>query len=78
MDSIHMEDHTHDQDLDDALLDAAMFKARLALEQAGLTVQDVLDELPAAGNEAMRRHYGDAFVDELERLHAELRGPSGV
>jgi hypothetical protein len=34
----------------------------LALEEAGLTAQDLLDELPVAGVELMRREYGDGFV----------------
>lgn len=44
------------------------------LERAGLTVDDLLDELPAAREEIMREEYGDAFMDALEREHAMLRG----
>lgn len=46
-----------------------MHRAVRALEDAGLTTQDLLDEIPVVGNELMRKEYGDAFVDELERLH---------
>ena len=46
-----------------------MHQAARALEDAGLTTQDLLDEIPVVGNELMRKEYGDAFVDELERLH---------
>ena len=31
--------------------------------------QDLLAELPAARDEAMRRLYGDELFDDLERLH---------
>jgi len=37
------------------------------LEEADMTAQDLLDELPAAGEEVMRRIYGDALVDDLLR-----------
>jgi hypothetical protein len=50
-------------------LEELMHRAALALEEAGVTAQDLLDELPIAGIELMRREYGDAFVDELERIH---------
>ncbi|HVC82427.1 MAG TPA: hypothetical protein VNL35_18220 [Chloroflexota bacterium] len=50
-------------------LEDLMHQAVRALEEAGLTTQDLLDEIPVVGNELMRKEYGDAFVDELERLH---------
>jgi hypothetical protein len=43
-------------------LEELMHRAALALEEAGLTAQDLLDELPVAGVELMRREYGDGFV----------------
>jgi hypothetical protein len=49
-----------------------MTRAALALVSAGVTVQDILDGLPAAREEWMRARYGDAFVDDLERQHAAL------
>lgn len=46
-----------------------MAQAVKVLEEAGMTAQDLLDELPAAGEEVMRRIYGDALVDDLLREH---------
>jgi hypothetical protein len=46
-----------------------MSQAAQVLEEAGITVQDLLDELPAAGEEVMRQIYGDALVDDLLREH---------
>jgi hypothetical protein len=54
-------------------LDELMHRAARALEEADVTVEDLIDALPEVGNELMRREYGDAFVDELERLHAARR-----
>ena len=51
-----------------------MAQAARALEEAGLTVQDLLDELPAAGEAVMRQIYGDALVDDLLREHRALEG----
>jgi bifunctional DNA-binding transcriptional regulator/antitoxin component of YhaV-PrlF toxin-antitoxin module len=47
------------------------------LENAGLTVEDLLAELPAVREEILREDYGDAFVDELARRHAAVRGAPG-
>ena len=54
-------------------LEDLMHRAARALEDAGVTAQDLLDEIPLAGNELMRKEYGDAFVDELERIHGTAR-----
>jgi hypothetical protein len=54
---------------EDRALASAMAQAAQVLEEAGLTAQDLLDELPAAGEEVMRRLYGDALVDDLLREH---------
>ncbi len=48
--------------------------AARVLADAGLSVQDLIDELPAAREQIMREEYGDEFVDALEREHAALRG----
>jgi hypothetical protein len=47
------------------------------LENAGLTVEDLLAELPAVREEILREDYGDEFVDELARRHAAVRGAPG-
>ncbi len=53
----------------DAELAKQMQHATDILKAAGLTVQDVLNELPAARAEIMRAAYSAEFVRELERLH---------
>ena len=68
--------------LDDALLlipqdeqlAALMPRAAAALAAAGVTTQDLLDDLPAARSAVMREAYGDAFMDALAREHAALHG----
>ncbi len=52
---------------DDRELASATAQAMRVLEEADMTAQDLLDELPAAGEEVMRRIYGDALVDDLLR-----------
>lgn len=59
---------------DDAELTALMNRAARALEAAGITAQDLIDELPAVQEELLRQDLGDAFVDELYRLHAAHAG----
>lgn len=54
---------------EDRELALAMARAAQAMEDAGMSAQDLLDELPAAGEEVMRRIYGDALVDDLLREH---------
>ncbi len=68
--------------LDDALLlipqdeqlAILMAQAAAALAAAGVTTQDLLDDLPAARSAVMRDAYGDAFMDALAREHAALHG----
>ncbi len=68
--------------LDDALLlipqdeqlATLMARAAAALAAAGVTTQDLLDDLPAARSAVMREAYGDAFMDALAREHAALHG----
>ncbi|HVC80327.1 MAG TPA: hypothetical protein VNL35_07500 [Chloroflexota bacterium] len=62
---------TEDQH-DDAALTALMNSAARALEEAGLTAQDLIDELPEIQEEMLRQDLGDAFVNELRRMHAAL------
>lgn len=57
----------------DAHLEELMQRGREALTQAGLSVQDLLDELPAARNEVMVETYGAVFLEELERLRQEMQ-----
>ncbi len=59
---------------EDHELEAVMAQAARALEEAGMTVQDLLDELPAAGEDVMRQIYGDALVDDLLREHGAIDG----
>jgi bifunctional DNA-binding transcriptional regulator/antitoxin component of YhaV-PrlF toxin-antitoxin module len=44
------------------------------LQNAGLTVDDLLGELPAVREEILREEYGDDFVEALARAHAALHG----
>ena len=55
-------------------LETVMAQAVQVLEEAGMTVQDLLDELPAAGEEVMRQIYGDALVDDLLQEHGAVEG----
>ena len=45
-----------------------------ALEEAGITAQNFLDNLPKAREEVMVEEYGEEFVRELEHRHATLLG----
>jgi len=51
---------------------SAIDRAAAVLEQAGMTVDDLLDDLPAIRNEVVRKMYGDEFMDELGRQFAAL------
>ncbi|HXT35227.1 MAG TPA: hypothetical protein VN837_06585 [Chloroflexota bacterium] len=62
---------TEDQH-EDAALTALMNSAARALEEAGLTAQDLIDELPTVQEEVLRQDLGEAFVNELRRMHAAL------
>lgn len=56
----------------DEHLEELMRRGREALAAAGITTQDLLDELPAARNEVMLEAYGATFLDELEKLRQEM------
>ncbi|HST86837.1 MAG TPA: AbrB/MazE/SpoVT family DNA-binding domain-containing protein [Ktedonobacterales bacterium] len=62
----------------DAHLAALMERGAAALSAAGLTVQDVLDELPAARAEVMREAYSTEFLEELDQLHAAAQRSKGT
>lgn len=49
-----------------------MDRAARVLAQAGLTVDDLLDDLPRIRDQVVRERYGDAFMDELGRERAAL------
>jgi AbrB family looped-hinge helix DNA binding protein len=57
----------------DSHLAQLMDRAAAALARLGLTSDDLLADLPAAGEEAMRRAYGDELVDDLKEVHARTR-----
>ncbi len=54
---------------EDRELALVMARAAQALEEAGMSAQDLLDDLPAAGEEVMRQIYGDTLVDDLLHEH---------
>jgi hypothetical protein len=56
-----------------AQLAVLMERAAQALAMAGLTVQDLIDDLPAARKEVVEEAYGAEFVQHLEQLQAEAR-----
>ena len=62
----------------DKHLAVLMERGARALGDAGLTAQDVIAELPILGDKLMRERYGDAFVDELARIHAEIHSGDGA
>jgi hypothetical protein len=51
--------------------------AAAALARLGLTTDDLLADLPAAGETAMRAAYGDDLVDELAATHQQARAARG-
>ena len=57
----------------DGHLAQLMDGAVAALARLRLTSDDLLVDLPAAGEEAMRRVYGNELVDELAAVHARTR-----
>ena len=59
---------------EDPRLALAMAQAAQVLDEAGLTAKDLLDELPVAGEDVMRRHYRDVRVDSLIREHGAVAG----
>jgi bifunctional DNA-binding transcriptional regulator/antitoxin component of YhaV-PrlF toxin-antitoxin module len=48
-------------------------RARAALAAAGLSIEDVLAELPAARAEVVEETYGPEFVREVAQAHADAR-----
>ena len=58
----------------DEQLATLMARAAAALAAAGVTTQDLLDDLAAARSAVMREAYGDDFMDALAREHAALHG----
>lgn len=56
----------------DAELARLMDDAATVLAEAGLTAQDILDELPSVRAEVLVEMYGAEFMEELERQHAAL------
>src|SRR5579872_5652163 len=58
----------------DEHLAALMERAQQALARAGLSTQDVLDELPAAREEVVTETYSAEFLREMERLRQQLSG----
>ncbi len=61
---------------DPALADllAALDRSAAAVAVAGLTADDLLDDLLAIREQVARATYGDAFMDELARAHAAQHG----
>lgn len=57
----------------DTHLSALMDRAQQALAAAGMTVQDLLDALPAAQAEVVTEAYGAEFLSEMERLRTQVR-----
>ena len=58
----------------DDQLAALMERAAAALTAAGITTQDLLDDVPAARDSTLREAYGDAFMGDLAREYAALHG----
>jgi bifunctional DNA-binding transcriptional regulator/antitoxin component of YhaV-PrlF toxin-antitoxin module len=58
----------------DDQLAALMERAAAALAAAGITTQDLLEDVPAARDAVLREAYGDAFMDDLAREYEALRG----
>ena len=50
-----------------------MERAARSLGAADLTVQDILDELPAAREELMHEWYSEEFLAQLDRAFAARR-----
>jgi len=56
---------------DDPMI-VAMDRAARVLAEAGLTVEDLLEDLPRIRDQVVRERYGDEFMDELGRERAAL------
>ncbi len=55
-----------------------MEAATQTLERAGISVQDMLDDLPEARAAVVEEHYGRAFLDELKSMREPQDAPTGV
>ena len=53
---------------------ALLEHAARVVEEAGLTAQDFLNELPAVRAQVVRKLYGEAFMNDLERRYGALVG----
>ena len=62
----------------DAHLAELMEAAAAAFERAGITVEELLDELPRARDEVVIEHCGETFLEDLERTHAEQVAQHGT
>ena len=67
-------DHTLMLIPQDEHLAELMDRAAQALERAGLTTEDLLNELPAVRDQVVTELYGKEFMDELAREHAAIHG----
>lgn len=56
---------------DDGELSSILERAVWSLHEAGLTAQDIIDELPAAREELMHEWYAEEFLAQLDRRLAE-------
>jgi ectoine hydroxylase-related dioxygenase (phytanoyl-CoA dioxygenase family) len=63
--------------IDDPDLNATMERAQHALEEMGLTVQDLLDALPAARAAVLQEAYDDSYRQEIDRLIATFESTHG-
>src|SRR5690242_4465109 len=57
-------------------LETLMSRAAQALASAGISVQDLLDELPAARARVVTSAYGDDLLLELERQYGGSTAPA--
>ncbi len=55
-----------------------MEAATQTLERAGISVQDMLDDLPAVRAEVVEEHYGRDFLDELKAMREPRDVPTGA
>ncbi len=58
----------------DELLTTLMERGTEALAQAGVTVEELLADVPAAREKVMREAYGAEFMDALAHKHAAIAG----
>jgi bifunctional DNA-binding transcriptional regulator/antitoxin component of YhaV-PrlF toxin-antitoxin module len=58
----------------DAYVASLLERAARVVEEAGLTAQDFLDELPAVRAQVVRKLYGEEFMSDLERRYGAMVG----